>query len=168
MLLNHYFSYRIVVTKLMAHFRNHRLRAKLSTGPGKRLTKDLQIESSNFTRNKPVSYLYYNNLMDVKSQQVNSPFKSIKEGKKLMPSDHKIKFDRANTKATLLKSSKKLHLPHNSGPPALDSEPVETSLKEMESIDPNLDPIFSPDDILHAQNPEDWDRISRKPSMSDI
>lgn len=168
MLLNHYFSYKIVATKLIAHFRNHRLKVKITTTTGKRQTKDLLIEGSNITRNKPLAYVYYNNLMDPKTQTSNSPLKTIKENKMFTLSDQKIKLDRALTKANLIKSSKKLHIPQNSGSIYHEKDIIGTSLKEMESIDHNLDPIFTNDDILHAQNPEDWDQTSRKPSMSDL
>jgi hypothetical protein len=166
-MLHHYFSYKIVISKLVTHFRSHRLKAKLNTGVGKGLIKDLMIESSNLTRNKHISFLYYENLLDAKSAPKPSPMKSMKDSHIFFPSDNKRKLERALSKTNLIKSARRVNLPPIVTPQQLETDHGDTSLKEMESIDPNLDPIFTAEDLLHAQNAVDWDQASRRHSVSE-
>lgn len=154
MLLNHFFSYKIVINKLVNHHRVHRLITKMSTGLGKTKVKNLQIHGSNLTRNKPIAYLHYRNLIEPDLNHVIPGQILRQDSKKLSTADSKMKKDKGLSRSSRIPSSRKVIVPQNSLQKVHEDNAPEVSVHEIESIDANFDPIFTTDDIRQAKKPE--------------
>lgn len=165
MLLQHYYAYKVVVRKIMAYSRLHRIKNKPFIGTGKEVTKNLCVEGSNMTRNKSLSFLYYNNLI-----QSKAPEKRILKAQET--GSFAIQINRTSTKDDSLydqkthrKSNRRIGQPKKSTNEHSKREVRCQNVPEMETVNLNLDPIFTEKDIDRADHPYSSSNSSNHDSM---
>lgn len=165
MLLQHFYAYKIVVRKIMSYSRLNRLKNKPFIGTGKEVVRNLCVEGSNMTRNKPLAYLYYNNLIQSKAP----------DNRNAIPQDTvqlSVELNRANTteysvpeRRVHRKPSRRIGSPkkdHNSFSMSKKGRP---GVPELEAEELNLDPIFNEKDIERADHPYSSSHSSNHDSM---
>jgi hypothetical protein len=173
MTLDQYYSYKIVVRKLMTYGRLNRLKPLAHAATGKEQYKDICVEGNHTTHKQNVSYLFYNSLVQ-SAPEAKIQFKKSKPLKEeetkitgnLIQSEKRQEiFNNAN-KIRSIRSTQQQNAIRDeemtAGVESKAEEPI--SVKEIESIDNDIGiKIFNEDDLKSEKSD---DSLSNKaPSM---
>ena len=156
MLLDQYYSYKIVCKKLLSYSRLKRMKPLAQLGMGKDHTKDICIEGSHTTHRQNVSYLFYNNL--VQSPSEKKPALKRRIGLQLNPfSQDPSPINKS--RVVINPNSKSGHRRTEADEKELTQSVKAVSVQEIESVTSNLGRIFNEEDL---NPPLDEDSQSRK------
>ena len=151
MILSHYYSYKIVVRKLIYYAKLKRMRPMKAALAQRNFTRDIGVQGNNMTHKQNVSYLYYNNLVnpdgngvkkqpshlagDSKTTDLHAARKSIHQAaEKIINHAYLFKMKSGQQK-------------HKKGSSRVIQAPQEDSVKDMESVNSDLGAIFDEADL---------------------